>query len=754
MFDFIRNHQMNIMLCLCAACFTMVVMLLVTKFLSKRRKWILIAMEINATLLLFFDRLAYIYAGNLGNISYIMVRFSNFMVFFLTAFSVLCFNYYLIDLLENEGKLTTIPRRLIFTGFASAVGMLLAVISAFTGLYYYFDSNNIYHRGSAFIVAYIIPVICPVIQFSAIVKHKKSFSKFIIIAVALYIFVPIVCGIIQIFTYGISIVNMSMVLVSVFLYMFSYLDVNSAVEKAHEIEIQTFKDEQKKMIAIFGQASEALSTVIEKNSESLKGHAERTANLAKELAKRSGKSEEDCDKIYYSALLCDAGEEALSRIKVYPFLVETARYVGKDYSEDIPEFSRIITVAKAFDSMINNPEIPPFFVRDYFIREAGTKYDPVYAKIIVQILDGETNSGYFEKTVEKKQSELVCKNYRDAVTTGIDILQNVTEISFECEAESSAVFSAPSIILFDSSDGRVQRTPETIDSHKYLEYGEVWFDAHIISTGARNMEIRNIEEYKTVPASSENTASISDRKESSVYKIIACRYEDHLLIKMMSTQKAFEVIVALPSASKSAFLGITGENVHIKNIKTEITDRITSENDIPRIAEKINYIDRIESDVPNVQIVKPLALFTKGIEIKESMKIYFHAQSLPDANLVWHCPYIILYYSDDKKVYGKNYREYAMIKFDGEENGSNEYAENDFLMKKTENFTNWEDWEAHNKAGYECQIEFIKNGNEVTLRTQNKGIYIQNTTRIRNGNKEIFVAFSGDQVALTDIRIR
>lgn len=62
--------------------------------------------------------------------------------------------------------------------------------------------------------------------------------------------------------------------------------------------------------------------------------------------------------------------------------------------------------------------------------------------------------------------------------------------------------------------------------------------------------------------------------------------------------------------------------------------------------------------------------------------------------------------------------------------------------------------ELQNKAGYESQIEFFKNGNEVTLRTQNKGIFIQNTSKIKDGSKEIYVALSGDQVALTDIRIR
>ncbi len=748
MFDFIRDHQMNIMLCLCAVCATMTVMLFLTKFLSTRRKWILICMEIIATFLLFFDRMAYIYSGNTSAAGYIMVRLSNFMVFFLTSSTVLVFDFYLVDLLLNEGKLSKVPKRLMFAGFTASAGMMLAIVSAFTDFYYYFDYQNVYHRGPGFLIAYLVPVICPLVQYTAIIKYRKSFSKFISTAVALYIFLPILTGIIQIFTYGISIVNMTMVLVSVSLYFFSYLDVNAAVEKAHEIEIQSFKTEQARMKSVFVQAAQAMASLLEQGNKVSKGFAERVALTARDLAKKAGKGEDDCDKVFYAAYSCDAGEEALSYIKTFPYLYETAKFVGKDYDESLPEYSRIITVAKDYVKMINDPNIPPFFVRDYFIREAGRKYDPLYAKYVVELLDSETNKGTFEKAAEEMKTELVCHKYREDVTSGIPVLQNLSDITFNSTALEAAEgaaskFALPSIILFDSSDQMVQKTPETIESHRYIEYCEVWFDGHFISTGVRNMEIRNI---------SESAGQKSDGL--ATYKITASRFEDHILLKMYGPEKSFDLIIALASASKSAFIGITGENVHIQNIKIEQTNQLTAENDIPRIAEKLSYINRIESDIPNVQIVKPLAVFTKGIEVKNNMKIYFHAQSLPDANLVWHCPYVILYYSDDGKVYGKNYREYAMVKFDGEENGSNENAENSFMMKKTENFTNWEEWEALSKAGYESQVEFIKNGNEVTFITQNKGIYIQNTTKVKNGNKDIFVAFSGDQVALTDIRIR
>lgn len=40
-----------------------------------------------------------------------------------------------------------------------------------------------------------------------------------------------------------------------------------------------------------------------------------------------------------------------------------------------------------------------------------------------------------------------------------------------------------------------------------------------------------------------------------------------------------------------------------------------------------------------------------------------------------------------------------MIKFDGEDNETYEFSENDFFVKKTESFKTWEDWEAQNQVG-------------------------------------------------------
>ena len=298
MFGFIREHQMNIMLALCAVCTAMAVMLILTRFLSERRKWIMVLMELTATLLLASDRMAYKYKGDISDLGFIMVRISNFMVFFLTSAIVLIFNLYLIDLLTSDGKVKKVPNRLKAVNIGALMGMALVVLSSFTGLYYSFDAENNYHRGPGFLICYIVPVFFPIVQYTVIRQYKKLFSRLIYTSLVLYIFVPIIVGIIQIFTYGISIVNMAMVLVSVCLYIFTYLDINAEVERAHEIEVGNLQKEQKSMKRLFDQTVTAFVNAVEMKDKYSEGHSVRVAEYARRIAKACGRSEDECEGVY------------------------------------------------------------------------------------------------------------------------------------------------------------------------------------------------------------------------------------------------------------------------------------------------------------------------------------------------------------------------------------------------------------------------------------------------------------------------
>ena len=61
MMDFIRIHQLNIMLVMSGICGIITFFVLISNAMPKRRKFAMAYMEISATLLLTFDRFAYIY---------------------------------------------------------------------------------------------------------------------------------------------------------------------------------------------------------------------------------------------------------------------------------------------------------------------------------------------------------------------------------------------------------------------------------------------------------------------------------------------------------------------------------------------------------------------------------------------------------------------------------------------------------------------------------------------------------------------
>ncbi|MCR5510416.1 MAG: hypothetical protein K6F54_05650 [Lachnospiraceae bacterium] len=126
---------------------------------------------------------------------------------------------------------------------------------------------------------------------------------------------------------------------------------------------------------------------------------------------------------------------------------------------------------------------------------------------------------------------------------------------------------------------------------------------------------------------------------------------------------------------------------------------------------------------------------------------------LPGAELVWRCPYIILFTSDDGTVGGEGYCEYNLIKMCGENNGSNEYSESRFTMKRTDRFRGWEEWRAANKAGLECDILTERKGNRIVLRTENSGVSMECVTTVNEVPDKTYLALTGDEVVLTDIRI-
>ena len=103
--NFIRTHQLSVMLFLSGSLGILMIMTLLPKFMSYKRRSILALMEFASMMLLIFDRLSYLYRGDVSTYGGLMVRLSNGMCYFLMLLIPLLVTHFMQDLYLNEGKL-------------------------------------------------------------------------------------------------------------------------------------------------------------------------------------------------------------------------------------------------------------------------------------------------------------------------------------------------------------------------------------------------------------------------------------------------------------------------------------------------------------------------------------------------------------------------------------------------------------------------------------------------------------------------
>lgn len=434
--NFIAAHQLNVMLFMSGMCGILAFMVMITKSLPRKTKQILSSMELSAALLLLFDRLSYIYRGDVSLLGFYMVRIGNMMVFIMSLVIPFLVTRCIYDVLENEAKIDVKPPQLIAADCLFAAGMLLVILNQFTGLYYTFDDNNNYQRAPFYIICYVAPVLIVVLQEWTIIQYRKKLKRGFAVSLLIFIVLPTVASVLQIFLYGISLTNMVTALVVCVFYTYTLNFLSEAADKAKRHEIEFYRQAQLKEAAMFRETTEALAKAIDTKDKYTRGHSTRVAVYSRMIAEKAGLSDEECSRVYVAALLHDIGKigisndiinkpsslteeefalikthsemgyQILSSIKHAPFLSEGAhyhheRYDGKGYpaglsGTDIPETARIIAVADAYDAMTSyrsyRDPLDKEKVRDEIIKGTGTQFDPEYAKIMVALIDeGKTD---------------------------------------------------------------------------------------------------------------------------------------------------------------------------------------------------------------------------------------------------------------------------------------------------------------------------------------------------------------------------
>ena len=546
------------------------------------------------------------------------------------------------------------------------------------------------------------------------------------------------------------------------------------------------------------EVMEALAGAIDAKDRYTNGHSRRVAEYSRTIAEKSGKSLEECDRIYFAALLHDVGKigvpieiltkkgrltkeefeqvklhpvvgsQILSTISDHPWLSTGARfhherYNGKGYpdglqGEDIPEIARIIAVADAYDAMTSNRSyrdaIPQHIVREELVKGIGTQFDPEFARTMIHLIDLDIEYRMKESvsgTSLTLGTGLKCESIYNGCTDGIGITRRKTRVSLSSKPEKGYPEEKclPTLIVFDELNGKVNPGEEDNKDYLYFEYAQIRLDGYVTEKNVRKSEVRMSDRKTDV-----RMKTVNDKDNSQRYIVEAVRNRDHLLVSVISEKKSFDVILALPDPSRYVFISITGENCEVKNIKVDIEKEETDWDAIPRIAEEISYIKNCPvGDIPSIQVDGPRLASTVGIPIKKGMELTFHSMSYPTARLVWHCPYFSIFSSLNGKVDGDDFREFLLLKLDGENWESKENVKNEVRVDQTEEFEGWNSWMEKNKQGIDCRVSIVRENNKITMQTKNLGIDLHSVTTLVDGTKDVYLALTGDQCAITDIRI-
>lgn len=788
--EILQNIQLNVMLVLSGVCFALAVCGLISDT-TKRKNHFLFYMDISAALLMISDRYAYIFRGDASPVGYWMVRLCNFLVFFLTLSVIFCFNGYVREICKSNPEIKHYRRRLKINEFILYIGAVLLIISQFTGLYYTFDEFNRYQRADGYMICYLIPMIAWLICISVLVQNHATIGRRTFLILMLFCTLPIIASIAQLFFYGFSLNNITITVVALVLRLFELRIAKKELYLANKRERDSIIRQEESTRRLFAQTATALVNAIDAKDKYTHGHSARVAEYSRKLAEMSGKSERECDEIYYSALVHDVGkigvprsilskdsrltDEEYATIKQHPLMgvqilegisefptlsigahYHHERYDGKGYPEglkgtDIPEMARIIAVADAYDAMTSKRSyrdpIPQQKVREEIVKGTGTQFDPVYARLMLHLIDDDLEYQMSERAEIPEldtNNELVVGEYKSKVSDGILLTPCLSAITLSVmsDEEASGAIPAPSIILFDSLDGKAHSDPKEINDLNYFEYAEINFDLHAETLGARKIEMRSKE------------IGVTDIIYKGSYKIEAIRIKDHALVRIYDKEKCTEFIIALPDSSRYMYLGLTGEHCRFTDIEYIKSVTEYPEHYIPRIAEKISFIDVPAGDIPNVQADDYRTAHSEGIKIEDGLKITFHSKCLPTARLVWHCPFIDIFTSRDGVVNGETYHDLAFMRFDGEcwecDDGR---CQTNLNTTKNDEFKGWDAWKQFNRDGFDAAVTFAVEDNKVTVMTENAGIAIKNEFVFTNTDNTLYAAVTGDQVAITNIRI-
>ncbi len=175
---------------------------------------------------LFTDEIAWLVDG-IPSLTYANIAANT--VYYITT-PVLAYTYwrYVVTFMDLDREKIKIWAKGLAVGLVIAVAM--RIINIFTGVYFIVDSNGVYHRVNLYQMSFIYAYVILVGTLVIIVIERKRLQLYQIISLFAYVMLPLLIGLITMFSYGLSL--SSPVLMLVCLLMYCVLNVIQSRQQA------------------------------------------------------------------------------------------------------------------------------------------------------------------------------------------------------------------------------------------------------------------------------------------------------------------------------------------------------------------------------------------------------------------------------------------------------------------------------------------------------------------------------------------
>lgn len=207
-----------------------------------KAKHAVVFLNVLAGFMLLFDFLTYVLEGRTSAFAIFSMHFSTMAVFLICDLFLVAMIIYDSIVLFGRFDLRREHRcrfRFLTCCMLSVVGMILVVVSHYSGLYYSIDAQNMYTRGDLFPLSILIPVAGMAIILSIILQYRKEIPTSRFLAILSYVVLPLVGFMFQYFFYGFAYMDIGVAVSVHIMFIENILYQNRQIRIAERTDIRT-----------------------------------------------------------------------------------------------------------------------------------------------------------------------------------------------------------------------------------------------------------------------------------------------------------------------------------------------------------------------------------------------------------------------------------------------------------------------------------------------------------------------------------